>query len=126
MDCNILSYVTSKIRPKENILTIERYEYPRLLILSLFVCALKNAFVPIAPNIANTIDAIIASNTALSAVTFALSFLPSPSNLESNAFTPTPVPTDTAIISICIGYAKDTAASASGLYLATNMLSTIL
>ena len=126
MDCKILSYVTSKIRPNENIVTIERYEYPKVLIVSLFVCASKNAFVPIAPNIANAIDDIIASNTALSAVDFALSFLPSPNNLDSNAFTPTPVPTETAIISICIGYAKDTAASASGLYLATNILSTIL
>ena len=126
VDCKILSNVTSSINPNENIVTTDKYEYPSCLILSLLVCESKKSFVHNTPNNANIIEASIPRSMALSAVSFAFFFLPSPSDLESSAFTPTPVPTDTAIISICIGYAKDTAASASGLYLATNILSTIL
>ena len=126
VDCKILSKVTSSIKPNENIVTIDRYEYPSFLMLSLLVCESKKSFVATLPNIAKPIEAKTPRSIALSAVFFAFSLFPSPSVLESNAFIPTPVPTDTAIINICIGYASETAASASELYLATNILSTIL
>ena len=55
-----------------------------------------------------------------------LSNLFSPSDFESRAFTPTPVPEATAIIRFCRGNASVTAVRASSLSLATKMLSTIL
>ncbi len=61
-----------------------------------------------------------------SAVEFADLWSFSPRHRESQAFTPTPVPTPTAIIRFCQGNARDTAVRASSLRLATKIESTTL
>ena len=60
------------------------------------------------------------------AVWLALSKFFSPSDLESSAFIPTPVPAPTAIRSVCSGKAMETAVSAFSDSMATKTLSTML
>ena len=67
-----------------------------------------------------------ARNTAFSAILFTRSISFAPSDRASSAFTPTAVPTPTAIIRLWIGNAIDTAVSAFSLTLATKILSTTL
>ena len=60
------------------------------------------------------------------AASFASRYSFAPSLLETNALTPTPVPTATAICSIWAEYASEVAVSACSLIRATKMLSTML
>lgn len=65
-------------------------------------------------------------NRPFVAAALASAYRCSPSLREISAFMPTPVPTATAIMSIWIGKASDTAVSASSLTRVTKMLSTTL
>ena len=78
------------------------------------------------PSTANTSQKHTDRNTPLTATASASACFFWPSRRESSAFTPTPAPVATAIISSCTGNASETAVSASSLMRATNALSTIL
>ena len=80
----------------------------------------------VSPSTKNTTEYIIDMNSAFPAVVLTSRMLFSPSFLESLAFTPTPVPTATAMSSDCSGNASETAVRASSLTLATNTESTML
>ena len=105
---------------------IVRYCVPYVTIMSLSVCMAKNKCEPIPPSSANTIQLMIPRNRPFLAASLAPSKFFSPRLRDSSALMPTPVPAATAIISVWMGKARETAVSASSLSCATNMLSTIL
>ena len=77
----------------------------------------------------NIRDITMPRKTAFPAALPAFSFSPMPRHFETSALTPTPVPIETATISICMGKARVSALSASSPYSAmldTNALSTML
>ena len=59
-------------------------------------------------------------------ILLASSYLWAPSDFDSSAFTPTPVPVATAMMSVCKGKASETAVSAFSDSFATKILSTML
>ena len=85
-----------------------------------------NARLPTRPQITNTSELSTVSTRPVAAASFAASCCFAPSRRETSAFAPTPVPTATAICSICAEYARDAAVSAPSLMRATKMLSTML
>ena len=73
-----------------------------------------------------TAQLMTASTRPVVAAVFASSKFFAPSRRAISELTPTAVPTANEIITICSGYASDTAVIASGEYCATKMLSTTL
>ena len=130
VDCIIRSQVIWINTPNENIVQIEIYCVPISAISGPpsipTVNASKNIREKKIPKIANTIQLNIPKKMPVETPAFASSNFFSPSLLETSEFMPTPVPTATAIISICTGKASETAAKAFSLYCPTKMLSTTL
>ena len=85
-----------------------------------------NARLPASPQITNTSELSSVSTRPVAAASSASLCRFAPRQRETSAFAPTPVPTATAICSICAEYASDAAVSASSLMRATKMLSTML
>ena len=96
------------------------------MMVSSAVNARKNISEKNRPNSANAKELTTHKNTPLVAAALASSYRFSPSRRLKSELIPTPVPTDTAIISVCTGNASDTAASACSPICATKMLSTTL
>ena len=94
--------------------------------LSTSVCAWKNNFEPKIPIIEKIIALHKNKNIPELATLFALSNCFAPNERESNAFIPTAVPPQTAIINCCNGNASETAFSASSPNWDTKTLSTTL
>ena len=103
-----------------------KYCTPICTMVSSAVNALKKGVAKNSPNSANTTELATHKNTPFVAALLASSNRFSPNLLDNSELMPTPVPTDTATISICTGNASDTAASALSPTCATNMLSTTL
>ena len=90
------------------------------------VCMTKKGRVTVKPITTKASQLRKANSKALLAALFAMKKFFSPRLLESNAFTPTPVPIPTEIIRFWIGKASETAVRAFSLICATNTLSTML
>ena len=104
--CKNLSYTVNPIAPNDKHEQIRKYVVP-IEITSSFPFAKRdiNQFEPNTPNSKKMAYIQTLKNIPLPATLLTFSIFFSPKLFESKAFKPTPVPTPTAIIKICIGNA---------------------
>ncbi|CAK7021290.1 MAG: hypothetical protein DELT_03306 [Desulfovibrio sp.] len=126
----IRSHVIWINTPKEKMVQIEIYCVPISAICAPpsipVVNASKNIREKKIPKAAKPIQLMMPRKIPAETPSLASSNFFSPRRRETREFMPTPVPTATAIMSICTGNASDTAAKAFSLYWPTNTLSTTL
>ena len=104
--CKNLSYTVNPIAPTDKEQHIFKYIVPIVITCSLPLAKSEiNHFEPKIPNNKNIIYKQTLKNIPFPATLFTFSVFFSPKLFERSAFNPTPVPTPTAIISICIGNA---------------------